>query len=90
MHVKPTLHDWSVSVVDDTAVFIAINDDLSIESTKLKILGKDRNLLIELVPTNRAITIDVSTIMPIFVELHTPHGVSVQYALGSGADFYKN
>jgi hypothetical protein len=78
MHTTPTLHDWSVQAVNSNCITITINEDLSIEGTKLRILGENRNFLFDVVPTNREIM------------LCTPTGISVHYVKGSGNEYYKN
>lgn len=89
MHTKPTLQDWTVKAVNDNCVSILINEELSIKGIKFKVLGKDRNFLFEVEPKNREIVFCTPTGNPMFVELHTPDGISVHYVTGSGADFYK-
>jgi len=89
MNIKATLLDWEVIAVNDNCISIHINKDFSIEGVKLRVLGKDRNFLFEIEPKNREILFCTPTGNPMFVELHTPAGVSVHYVKGSGADFYK-
>ena len=88
MHTLPSLHDWKVSAISDNCISILIDEDLSIEGTKLKVLGKDRNFLFEIKPTSREIIFCTPTGDPMFVELHTPSGVSVHYVEGSGKLYY--
>ena len=90
MHTTPTLHDWSVQAVNSNCITITINEDLSIEGTKLRVLGENRNFLFDVVPTNREIMLCTPTGNPMFIELHTPTGISVHYVKGSGNEYYKN
>jgi hypothetical protein len=88
MHSLPTLHDWKVSAISENCISIVIDEDLSIEGLKLKVLGKDRNFLFEVKPSNREIILCTPTGNPMFVELHTPDGISVHYVEGSGSEYY--
>jgi hypothetical protein len=90
MHTRPELHDWKVVAINDNCISITIDEDLSIEGTKLKVLGENRNFLFDVVPSNRDIMLCTPTGNPMFIELHTPAGVSVHYVMGSGKEFYKN
>jgi hypothetical protein len=88
MHSKPTLFDWKVVAINDNCVSIVIDEDLSLDGVKIKVLGKDRNFLFEQPILNREILFCTPTGDPVFVELHTPSGVSVHYVKGSGKDYY--
>lgn len=88
MHTKPVLQDWQVKAINSNCVHIKIDDDLSLEGVKIRVLGESRNFLFDVVPQNRDITLCTPTGNPMFVELHTPTGVSVQYVMGSGSEFY--
>lgn len=90
MHTTPTLHDWLVQAVNSNCITITINEALSIEGTKLRVLGENRNFLFDVVPTNREIMLCTPTGNPMFIELHTPTGISVHYVKGSGNEYYKN
>lgn len=88
MHTIPALHDWSVVATSDDCVKITIDEDLDIEGSFLRILGPTRLLITEIRPVEREVEFCHDTGAPMFVELHTPKGVSVHYAKGTGADFY--
>lgn len=90
MHTQPALKDWKVSVINDNCIKIIIDPDLSLEGTSIKILGSERNLLDIVKPESFEIDFCAYTGRPMFVELHTPSGVSVKYVEGSGKDFYRN
>jgi hypothetical protein len=90
MHTQPTLKDWKVSIVNDNCIKISIDPDLSIKGCLIKILGSERNLLTSIEPDSLETEFCAYTGRPMFVELHTPEGVSVKYVEGSGKDFYPN
>jgi hypothetical protein len=90
MHTKPELQDWEVIALNDHCVQLKIEEDLCLEGVKVKVLGENRNFLFEIEPTTREIVFCTPTGNPVFVELHTPAGVSVHYVKGSGTEFYKN
>jgi hypothetical protein len=90
MHTKPYLKDWKVSTIDNNCIKISIDPDLSLEGSFLKILGSERNLLTSIKPDSFEVEFCTYTGRPMFVELHTPEGVSVKYVEGSGKDFYIN
>ena len=90
MHTKPVLQDWTVVAISDYCIKININEDLSLEDVKIRVLGKDRNFLFEEKLKSRELVFCAPAGDPVFVELHTPSGISVHYAKGSGKDFYKN
>jgi hypothetical protein len=89
MHTKPLLQDWRVTAVNSNCVAIEISSELSLEGVKFKVLGETRNFLFEVEPQGREIVFCAPTGNPMFVELHSPSGVSVHYVEGSGADFYR-
>jgi hypothetical protein len=90
MHTQPELKDWEVSIINDNCIKINIDQDLSLEGSIIKILGSERNLLFTINPESFEIEFCTYTGRPMFVELHTPFGVSVKYVQGSGKDFYQN
>jgi hypothetical protein len=90
MHTIPSVKDWKVSVIDSNCIKIDIDPDLSLEGSTIKILGSERNLLSLIKPDSFEIEFCTYTGRPMFVELHTPSGVSVKYVEGSGKDFYRN
>jgi len=90
MHTQPALKDWKVSAINDNCIRINIDPDLSLEGSVIKILGSERNLLSLINPESFEIEFCAYTGRPMFVELHTPSGVSVKYVEGSGKDFYRN
>jgi hypothetical protein len=88
MHVKPQSTDWNASAIAKNCVRVLINEDLSIEDLHLKVLGENRQVLLDMKPSTREISICTYTGTPTFVELVTPHGTSVQYVANSGGDRY--
>jgi len=88
MHIIPALHDWTVVATCDNCIKINIENDLDIEGSFLRVLGPTRLLITEIKPVQRDMEFCHYTGEPMFVELHTPKGVSVHYVKGSGADFY--
>ena len=89
MHTKPYLHDLKAEVISDDCLKITIDDDLVLDGVTLKILGPERLLIVSLKPTSNVTEVCVHTDKPMFVELHTSSGASVQYVKGSGNEFYK-
>ena len=90
MHTQHALKDWNVSVINDNCIKIDIDPDLSLEGSFIRVLGSERNLLNTINPESFEIEFCAYTGRPMFVELHTPDGVSVKYVEGSGKDFYTN
>jgi hypothetical protein len=90
MHTKPTIQDLQAVATSDECVTITIDKDLSLEGSKLLIKGPERLLIMSLIPTSHVIEVCVYTGKPMFVELETPSGTSVQYVKKSGSDFYNN
>jgi hypothetical protein len=88
MHVKPLSTDWSATATAKNCVIVKINDDLSIEDIKLKVLGENRQILLDMKPASREISICTYTGTPTFVELVSPFGTSIQYVENSGTDRY--
>jgi len=89
-HKYPKFQDWEAFVENDNRVNIKIDESLDIEGAKIKFLGKNREPLIEMKISSRDIHICLAIGNPIFVELHTSGGVSVQYVKGSGKELYKS
>jgi hypothetical protein len=89
MHTKPLLQDLEAKAVSDNCIKITINEDLSLDTATIKILGPNRNLMLLVKPTSYTLDVCFGTGEPTFVELHTSNGSSVQYVKGSGGDFYK-
>jgi hypothetical protein len=88
MHNSPLLEDLQALAKCDNCLEIKIKEDLDLSGAFIRILGENRNLLIEIKDPSYLTNVCIYTGKPMFVELHTPHGVSVQYAVGSGRDFY--
>jgi hypothetical protein len=86
---NPTARDWEAFVENENCIKVRIEESLDITDSKIKFLGKDREFLIELKLNSRDIHICLAIGNPLFVELHTPNGVSVQYVKGSGKEHYK-
>jgi phage-related protein len=90
MEISPSIKDWKVSTLNDNCIKIEIDSSLSIEGLIIKILGPDRNLISKINVDSYKIEFCTYTGKPMFVELHSPNGLSVQYVKGSGKDFYLN
>ena len=90
MHTKPLLQDLQAVATSDECITITINKDLLLEGSKLLIKGPERLLIMSLIPTSHDIDVCVYTGKPMFVELETPSGTSVQYVKKSGTNFYNN
>lgn len=90
MHTKPTIQDLQAIATSNECLKITIDNDLSLEGSKLLIKGPERLLMMSMVPTSHVIEVCVYTGKPMFVELETPSGTSVQYVKNSGNDFYNN
>jgi hypothetical protein len=90
MQIFPSFKDWKVSTVNDNCISIEIDPKLDIEGLTIKILGPDRNLISKIDVNSTKIEFCTNTRKPMFVELHSPDGLSVQYVKGSGKDFYLN
>jgi hypothetical protein len=90
MHKKPVLKDLKAIANGDYCIKINIDEDLSLEDSTLKILGPERTLLHSMTPRLHEFELCLYSGKPMFVELHTPLGTSVQYVKGSGNDFYNN
>jgi hypothetical protein len=88
-HQTPSVNDWEAFVDTEKCISIKINESLDITDSKIKFLGKDREFLLEMKLNSRDVNICLVTGNPLFVELHTPKGVSVQYVKGSGKEHYK-
>jgi hypothetical protein len=88
MHTQPLLQDWKVTAVNSNCVAITISPDLSLEGVKFKVLSETRSFLFELTPQGQETVFCAPTGKPMFVELHSPSGVSVHYVEGSGNEFY--
>jgi hypothetical protein len=85
----PLITEWEAFVDSEKYINIKINESLDITDNKIKFLGKDHEYLLEMKPNSRNIRIFLPIINPLFIELHTPNGVSIQYVKGSGKDHYK-
>ena len=90
MHAKPILKDLRAEATCENCIKINIDEDLSLVESNIKILGPERTLMVSMKPTSHEIEVCLYTGRPMFVELHTPFGTSVQYVKGSGSDFYSN
>jgi hypothetical protein len=89
-HTKPELNDFKAVAIDTGCIKIMISEELDIKGASLKILGENRNFITELKNIEYTTTFCTYSGNPMFIELHTPGGVSVHYVEGSGKDFYKN
>jgi hypothetical protein len=89
-HKYPKFQDWEAFVENENCVNVKIDESLDIEGAKIKFLGKNREPLIEMKLNSRDLHICLAIGNPIFVELHTSGGVSVQYVKGSGKELYKS
>lgn len=89
MHTKPLLQDLKAEAINENCVKITIDSDLELDGSNIKILGPERLLMVSFKPTSYVNEICLFTGKPMFVELHTSDGVSVQYVKGSGSEFYK-
>lgn len=89
-HRCPKFQDWEAFVENENCVCVKINESIDIAGAKIKFLGKNREPLIEMKLNSRDIHICLTVCNPIFVELHTPGGVSVQYVKGSGKELYQS
>jgi hypothetical protein len=89
-HTKPELSDFRAIATSDTCIEIKISEELDLTGASLKILGENRNFLAEIKDLEYLTTFCTYSGNPMFIELHTPAGVSVHYVEGSGKDFYKN
>ena len=89
-HDKPTLSDFQAVATSESCIEITISKELDLTGASLKILGENRNFLTEIKNLEYVTQVCTYSGNPMFVELHTPTGVSVQYVTGSGKDFYKN
>ena len=88
MHEKPLLQDFKAEAEGKNCIKVTVDPDLNLDGAHLRILGSSRNLLVTIKPVNLVNEICLSTENPMFVELITPSGISVQYVRGSGKDFY--
>ncbi len=88
MHTKPMLKDLKAEAISDNCIKITIDEDLSLDNSTIRVLGPERLLMISLKPTSHITELCVWTGKPMFVELHTSDGTSVQYVKGSGGEFY--
>lgn len=88
-HQTPALTDWEAFVESEKCINIKIGESLDIKDSKIKFLGKDQEFLLEMKINSRNIHICLAIGNPLFVELHTPKGVSVQFVKGSGKEYYK-
>jgi superfamily II helicase len=89
-HTKPELADFRAVAIGDDCIQITISEELDLSGASLKILGENRNFLVELKNLDHITKFCTYSGNPMFIELHTPDGVSVHYVEGSGGDFYKN
>jgi hypothetical protein len=79
-HDKPALSDFRAIATGEYCIEITISNEL----------GENRNFLTEIKNLEYVTQVCTYSGNPMFVELHTPTGLSVQYVTGSGKDFYKN
>lgn len=89
-HTKPTTSDFRAVATSESCIEITISEELDLSGASLKILGENRNFLTEIKNPEYFTQLCTYSGNPMFIELHTPTGVSVQYVTGSGKDFYKN
>lgn len=88
MHSKPKSSDYIAVALNNNCLEIIIDPDLDLTSAAIRILGENRNLLIEFKEPEYKTNVCIYTGKPMFIELHTPSGVAVKYVEGSGGDFY--
>jgi hypothetical protein len=74
----------------DNCLSIEILESIDLSNSILKILGENRNVLVEIKNPEYKISLCIYTGKPMFVELHTSSRVSVHYVEGSGGDFYND
>ena len=80
--------DFKAIAITSDCIEIQVNSNIDLAKAKIRILGENRNLLIEIPEPNHQSKICIYTGKPMFVELHTHNGLSVHYVEGSGKDFY--
>jgi len=88
MHSIPLINDLKAEAKDSNCIRVSVDPDLDLDGASLKILGSERNLLTVINPVQLENEVCISTERPMFVELVTPKGISVQYVKGSSKDFY--
>jgi hypothetical protein len=72
----------------DNCVEIIIKDDVDLNDSTIRILGKDRNLLLQISNPKHKTEICLYTGSPMFVEVITHFGIVVKYVEGSGGEYY--
>ena len=87
-HKAPMMQDWEVKVTDKNCVKVKISYRLPLEGMEIKFLSLTRTLVSSVKPHSHTFSICLYTGSPVFVEMHTPGGVSVVYASGSGNEYY--
>lgn len=83
-------NDFTVTKKCDNCVEIEIAEDVDLEDAVIKILGKDRELLLKITNPVYETEICLYTGSPMFVELVNHNGTRVKYVQGSGDKFYEN
>jgi predicted ribosome-associated RNA-binding protein Tma20 len=81
--------DFKAIATNNNCIDLLINSNIDLSNAKVKILGENRNLLIEINNPEYESNICIYTGKPMFIELHTQTGLSVHYVQGSGKDFYQ-
>jgi hypothetical protein len=82
--------DFKAAVTSETCVLVKIDSDLDITDSTIKILGPARNTLVSVSLSSHEIEICLPTGDPMFAEIVTPYGTSVNYVTGSGYNSYRN
>lgn len=73
----------------DNCIEILIKDDVDLNDLMIKILGKDRNLLVKITNPKHKTEVCLYTGSPMFVEVTNHFGSVVKYVEGSGDEYYK-
>jgi hypothetical protein len=88
--INKTMKNLNAESICDDCVKIDINEEVSLEGSSIKILGPERLLIMSMKPTAHSFELCLYTGKPMFIELITNDGVTVQYVMKSGKDFYLN
>ena len=72
----------------ENCIEIQIKDEIDLEDTTIKILGKDRNLLVKIPNPQHKTEVCLYTGSPMFVEVTNHFGSVVKYVEGSGDEYY--
>lgn len=86
----PKIGDFRAYVINNDYIEIIISNSLNLIGASLKILGENRNFLIEIKEPAYINTVHIYSGNPMFIELHISTRILVCYVEGSGKDFYMN